>query len=111
MSDWPLYDGARIQAVGVDTTTSRGIIVTASASTNIKGGWSSLISATSLDACYLGITTTLSNAAASQILIDIGAGPSGSERIIIPDLHVSISGINRPYFYSGLFPIFIPAGT
>jgi hypothetical protein len=91
------------------------ITVTAGATAHTKGAWTELIASTPYDAygIWIGIDGVHTSAAATNYLVDIGVGPSGSERVIIPNLNVwgadaTAAGLNPHQFW---FPVYIPAGS
>lgn len=97
------------------TTSSAGTTITASASTNTKGSWTTLIADTG--ARSLGIQIAIDNTAVSNTnsssLLDIGIGAASSETVLIPDLAAGYA-LNENVsntFVSYYFPIFIPAGV
>lgn len=92
------------------TTTSRGTAITASATANTKGSYTTLIASTAHTA--KGFLVTFGTAAAGvDYLVDISIGAAAAEIIIIPDLMVG-SGTGSIARQSAVFiPIAVPAGT
>lgn len=83
--------------------------VAASASTNTKGTWVELITAT--DGVATGILVQLRGGSTipADHLVDIGVGGAASEVVLIPDLVVSSSTDIGVVDY--FFPLLLPAGT
>lgn len=98
------------------TATARDpITVTAGGTAHTKGAWTALIASTPYDAygIWIGIDGIHASAAATAYLVDIGVGPAGSERVIVPNLNVwgadaTAAGLNPHQFW---FPVYIPAGS
>lgn len=99
------------------SVSSGGTTITASATANAKGAYSSLIDPTSHPSYGIwvlirnvSVTTAVQNG-----LVDIAYGPTGggNEEIIIPDLNAgaaadaSIAASGKVYF----FPVYIPTGV
>jgi hypothetical protein len=101
------------------TAASRvGTIVTASATSHVKGAWVSLIDPTSrpsygvwVRASTVGAATTITGQ-----LLDIGYGPTGggSEQVLIPNLATGMAastGSAAGFGKAWWFPVYIPAGV
>lgn len=76
-------------ALGLVSASSRGTILTASSSTNVKGSWVELISST-VDP-YFGFLYSMMGAGsaaitAANMAFDIGVGGAGSESVLVADL-------------------------
>lgn len=106
MGDWALASGSRIEVVGAVTGSTGGTTVTAAGSANTKGSWAQLVAATPCAASSLIVTGNFTGGIAH--LLDIGVGASGSETVLVPDIHASCVS-NNPIVVS--FPIAIPAGA
>jgi len=120
-----LFDGAFTQidgmagvdAIGYNSSTSRGTLVTAGSSTSSKGSYTQMASSTTRD--YAGIMLAMDCVGLStpgiSMLCDIAIGPSGSEQAIISNLNLwaSESGAWTGAFpnVTPFIPIAIPAGT
>lgn len=100
---------------GAVTTSSRGTVLTAAGSTNVKSAWSEIILATTSPArwLYVGIgmaNTTIQSAA--DCLMDIGMGAAGAEQVIIPDISFGMSANEQLNLHMPcLFPVNIPVGA
>lgn len=112
------YDDTTVGSANF-ATIATGIAATASGSTNTKGSWAEIVSATDRD--WYGFWLMFSAAVgqsglnASQ-LCDIGIGAGGSEAVVLPNFvmggqPVISSGVsyvpNNPVYV----PLFIPKGT
>jgi hypothetical protein len=108
MGDWPRTSGSRVSAFGTDPATSDGIPVTASGTTHTKGSWTELVASTSHEAT--DVVLFISHVSLTGVwLVDVGVGASGSERILVPDIHISGYSGSTP---SGIrIPIRIPSGS
>lgn len=108
MADWPPSSGARISAIGMNTAGSTGKSVVSGGSANAKGSWTELIAATGFAACelMLSLACDIDN---RLWLTDIGIGASGSERVIVPDIHTG--GGAASVCHHVVFPVCIPAGS
>jgi len=97
-------------------TATFSISVTASASTNTKGGYTELIASTSFDSYGVFVMLAGLQTAASanqRCLVDIAIGAGGSEVNIIPNLtcgNVSAYAAASSKGVCYYFPILIPAG-
>lgn len=100
---------------GAVTTSSRGTVLTAAASTNTKSAWSEIISATTSPARWLYVGVGMANTtvqSAADALMDVGMGVAGSERIIIPDIAFGMSANEQLNLHMPcLFPVNIPVGA
>lgn len=85
------------------------LVLTVPGSTNTKGAWLQLVSATAFDAHGIIVQLRASSQSSRTYLADIGVGGSGSETVKIPNLFVTHGGSSHTAYYH--FPIFIPAGT
>lgn len=98
--------------VGTSTGSSRGTIVTSSATANTKGSFTQLIASTSVDAAAIlvqfntGFTTSSTSSG-----VDIAIGGAGSEQVIVNNLYVEggrTNGVAAPGY---VVPVAIPAGS
>lgn len=100
---------------GEVTASSRGTNMTVPGSDNTKGAWTELTSATAerIMGVFVCVGSGSSNMQNHSMLVDIGAGPSGSERVIIPNVHneYDLSENLYKYGYPRMFEVDIPAGT
>lgn len=101
---------ARHESRGEQAGTSTGTTITASGSTNTKGSWSALGSATSF--AYEGITVYLAqNSANADYMLDIGIDDgAGNNFVLIPDIHFSAVNVNEHNLQLNI-PVHIPAGA
>ncbi len=81
------------QPAGVTLSTSSGTILATSASTNQYGAWTQIIASTTYDITHLLLSYTNFNTQGFGFVIDIGAGPSGSETPIISELLFASTGV------------------
>lgn len=88
MAEWPLVGGQRESTEGEVTASTSAVQGTTSATANTKGNWTQLVASTPFEAnaVMLFIRVTASS---RRFLIDLGIGASGSEQVIVPNLHVS----------------------
>lgn len=105
MGDWPASSGARVDVAGAVTGSSSGTTVTSSVSLNTKGSWTQLIASTPFACSALMLIASYGT---SSHLLDIGVGGSGSEQILIPDIHYS--GVNVVPQIT-VYPVRIPEGS
>lgn len=111
------FVGTQNNLEATPVTTGYGTLLTAAATANTKGAYSSgeLISSTTYDTymmCLVWDGTGVSNTNTSMLL-DIGLGASGSETTIISNLLVGwtadwVGALGGHHIY---LPIFIPAAT
>lgn len=106
---------ARVTDYGTSTAASTGTSVDPGASTNTKGSWAQLTASTAnpIRHLYLSVGDAGGTAlTAGTYLFDVAVGASGSETIILPDLHVRVfsSACVVPAVF-GPFPVDVPAGT
>lgn len=104
---------ANLSGTAIETTpgtgaTSKPVTLTAAGTNNTKGAYAELITATDFDANWLTVHIGFTNAS-GRYLVDIATGGSGSESVLIPNLHyanrIGLPGVGFQ------FPIFIPVGT
>jgi hypothetical protein len=93
---------------GAQTASSVGTLLTASASTNVKGAWTQLGAAASYDISLLHVNMQGATSARTG-LIDIGIGAGGSQQVLFANMSF------RPILTNGtcdfVLPADIPAGT
>lgn len=100
MGDWPALGGER----HLGSTT---VVVTSSATANVKGAWTELVPDTLFGADHLHLVAWPSSNG-RQMLFDFAVGPAGSEVVVVPDLHLcGQAGLNQPT----VLPMPIPAGS
>lgn len=104
----------KVVTYNINEATSRPTnIVTAGLGS--KGAWVQVGVTTSVTRAFLVVRWGWNNSstlASADLFYDIGIGPSGSERILIPDLHHTTIGANgacNPVL--GPFPANLPVGT
>lgn len=96
--------------------TPSGATVTAAGSTNTKGSYTELVSATGFDSTMIEITVQVMTASATAplYLLDIATGGAGSETVVIPNLLVekesasASSGVNGARY---VLPLAVANGT
>lgn len=99
------------ESIGTDAS-SGGTDVTLGAS-NAKGSWAQLTAATTREA--QGILLQWSNESGGAVLLDLGIGSAGNEKVLIPDFVTAQYTITGPTTangtHSAYFPVAIPAGA
>lgn len=100
MSDWPPESGSRV------LTNQNAVTATASGTANTKGSYAVLATATTFFSPYLVVIISFNTEAA--YLIDVAIGASGSEVIILADLHYS-GRVDVPMFVG--LPLAVPNGS
>lgn len=100
------YPGSGLD-YGTNTGSTTGTTATSSGSSNTKGSWAQIVSATTRSHMW-GIVCGRGSSG-SQYLFDIGIGGSGSEQLLIPNLTIRASSGGRGVMYS--LPMRIPSGT
>lgn len=107
---YPFLQGQRIENAGAVTATSRGTVITASASANVKGTYTQLIAATAFQAD--GILVMFDDQpAVIDFLVDIAVGAAASEKVILSNLLASGGTGSLTYGMHYYFPQRIPVGT
>jgi hypothetical protein len=93
---------------------SSSVTVTADVSVNTKGAWTEIFASTTSDSDLLLVyLQNASGGFATNSLMDIGIGPSGSETVIIPNIvgggfgQTAGTGVDGSF----VFPVSIPAGS
>jgi hypothetical protein len=83
------------------------VVVTSSATINVKGTWTQITASTPSDCSWMLIST--GNSGGNHASIDIGFGAAAAEQIVVPDIVVGsfAIGVNTNL----LLPISVPAGT
>ncbi len=88
-----------------------GILITAGSTANLKGAWTQITAATTIDTSALGVALNLVNGYNGQSGLDIGIGAGGAEVAIVSNLVVPGGGNTVSNTTSILMPLTIPAGT
>lgn len=118
-SSYTLTGAGGVDAIGFNASATLGTLMEPGTVVNTKGSWVQLTASTARD--YYGLmfgldinnTTSTGN---NPMLLDIGIGAAGLEKIIIPNLFISkmsAANVARIIVPPALpiFPISIPAGT
>ena len=92
---------------GVDSANSRGTLVTGNNTSNTKGSWAQLVSATTQSHEWAIVCVRAQGN--SQYLLDIGVGGAGSEQVLIPSLNVRDSSTGQAQIFC--CPVRIPEGS
>lgn len=100
---------ARHESRGELTASSRGTLLTASGTANLKGSWTSLGSASSF--AYEGITIYLSRpSAAANFMVDIGIDDGAGNNFVLVSNHYFAA--QKAEHNSAVFvPVHVPAGA
>lgn len=109
MADWP-----GIPAAGCFVESDAYVAVTPNATANVEGGWVEIIAATDFEASFVVVTVSQNiQSAIHDYLVDIGIGAAASEKILIPDLHVSAYGVAATNYTWNVyeFPLAVPKGS
>lgn len=118
MSDLtPTLDAPRVATAGIDTATSKGVVLTASATPNSEGAWTQIVASAPFDvaAVLVNLQPKDNESSSRSYLLDIGVGAAASEQAVIPDLFfgntattsTAAPGVQQ----SVLIPVAIPAGA
>lgn len=112
MSGWVLgLPGfTELDRYNVATTSRSRATVTAHATPHTKGSWVELIASTSQDTHMLGINLSFTfwSSNATNMLVDIGVGGSGSEVVLIANM---CGGWHGREVGMTIIPVYLPAGT
>lgn len=95
------------ESVGAATASSGGTTITAG-SANTKGSWTQLIASTGESGSWIGVSFGHSPNG-SDVLLDIGIGGAGSEKVILANLCTSEWATTEISDY--YFPIRVPSGS
>lgn len=106
--------GEEVAEYGAVTATSKGTLVDPGATANTKGAWAQMTASASIESHALMLTAMPNSSAGgggTHWLVDIGIGASGSEQVIVANLH--LSGMNNygPSRAGVNLPMHIPAGA
>lgn len=82
---------------------------TSSATANTKGPWEELDPSLDYDATALAVSVRAGHGTQIPALADIGVGASGSEVVIIPNLHINTRA--QAAWFAGDLPIAVPKGS
>jgi hypothetical protein len=108
MADWPLKgDVSRLSAHGHVHASTAGVTVSTTTQ-HVKGAWTEIISATPVAADGL-LFFDFNGSSANERLWDLAIGASGSEKIVVPNLHCS--GRESNIGDHAYLPVAIPAGS
>jgi hypothetical protein len=94
--------------------TSQGTVITAGGSSHaLSAAFADVFASTSHDATLVAITilNSRSNAAQSDILLNLYVGASGAETVLIPNLLGGWTSDGQVGGRTYVFPLYIPAGT
>lgn len=110
MADFPLYDGSVFEAIGVDTSDSKGVTLTSGASAHTKGSWVELTSSApeGITSFMVMLYNTNEGTGSSRISIDIGLG-TAPEVVLVPDLRSNIRVQHTVTQF--MIPMAIPGGV
>ena len=115
MSDFSLVGGGVSSEAGYDFSTTAGVVITASGSTNTKGSYTEILSAANNTIASDSIVVYVDGSeadAVARFLIDISVGGAGSEVVLINNLHnISNAGVVDITQLAYQFPVSIPAGV
>lgn len=107
MADWPLLRNSL--ALEDDAAlASYGATITASGSANTKGSYTQI--AASLARSCAGVMLQILGNSGAYVLLDLAIGGAGSEVVVVPNLHGSIS-LSSNGNSSIFIPLYLPAGT
>jgi len=111
----PSQPFGRLTDYGVDASNSRGTLVTAGASSGVKGSYGQIVASTTnpIRAFYLIVGRGGGTVAKTIGIMDIAIGAAASEKIIVPDLQLGAETLHdyiQPQVI-GPIPCSIPAGT
>jgi hypothetical protein len=110
-----LESGYEATTYGAVTASSRGTVLTAPGATNTEAAWTQISASTTAFMRWLVVGLGMPNTAtvtASDGLLDIGVGASGSEVAVITDIPyrtTATEDINTAYPLT--FPVTIPSGS
>jgi hypothetical protein len=109
----PTFTGPQSQetiAVGADDIP---VTLTSGGTAGTKGSYTQLIASTAADAYCLWLWARGVSASAGdgRCLIDIAVGPSGSERIVLPDLNFGAAPATASMERQMGIPIYVPKGS
>lgn len=115
MSHWSLRSRP---TVGVALPRKSGSVfdfrvVTAASTAHTKGAWAEIIASSSADAHIVQLTigTTSTSTANTSILLDLGFGAAGSERVVVANLGAGFLDFVTTGGRTWQIPLFVPAGT
>lgn len=109
MADFPVvYEGQRIETA-VNLAASTGINITANATPNTKGSWTTLLASSAFNASAIIIMVAGGNNN-QDTLLDIAIGAAASEQVVCENLF-AVAGANVKAAGWYYIPIEIPAGT
>ena len=110
MADWPTRgDTGRLSTEGEVTASSRGTVITASATAHTKGAWTQIVASTPFDAVAVLVQIQHPGALISPCLLDLGVGAAASEIVVAADLQCHSGGDRTDYSY--LLRLSIPEAT
>lgn len=108
MANFDLSAVTGFETIGADTANSGGTTITASGTANTKGSWTQLSASTSGDASWIEVM--IGSSTIGRFLVDIGIGASGSETVLLSNLHFDSANSGAGAMYYRL-PVAIAAGT
>ena len=105
-----------VVTLGANTADSGGTQIDPGGTANTKGSYSELMASTDKDIFALSLANGGQGNTArtfGNYLLDIAVGGSGSEQVIIPDLHLLASNVGDGIYpiITPLIPCYIPAGS
>lgn len=98
----------------ITSTSSEGVLLTASATPHAKGAWTQVIASTTFDAygVWVMVSGTATASTATAALVDIGIGGAGAETVLIPDLDAgNATAWGGTMGHAYFFPISVPSGS
>lgn len=105
----------RVESIGAQAGTSRGKTVTAHATPGTDGAWTELIAATTFEYHKLHLRILPVGAVASRLLLDIGVGAAGSEKVLVADIpydQMNAGSLTRSTSYGYVvLPLYVAQGA
>ncbi len=113
MTHWPLRTAPQ-RVVSARRTSSRidYVIVTGGAA-HVKGAWTEVLASVPEDSYLVMLSAggTFVSGSNTSMLLDIGIGPAGAERVVISNLAIGYIDFTIAGGRLWLLPLFIPAGS
>jgi hypothetical protein len=105
---------SNVDAIGEDSTLSKGTVVDAGGTANTKGSWVELEASTANEYNWVVVCINFNNNTSQQAadyLVDIGTGAASSETVLIPNIHQGTDAFEIGGKRFHCFQVNIPAST
>ncbi len=113
MTHWPLRTGPQ-RVVSAPRTSSRlGYVIVTGGTAHVKGAWTEILASVPEDSYVVMLSAggTFVSGSNTSMLLDVGIGAAGAERVVISNLAIGYLDVTVVAGRFWFLPLFIPAGS